>query len=382
MKITFVLPSAGMVRGGIETTVISLATILSDKHEVTLLSGGSHTPSPPELGSRVKTIRVPYLDRFGAMSGIASHVPGGLGPIQMESLTFFISSILLPAARAAVLKADVLSTHTKYDSMLFTPWAARHGVPSVFHIQGSRFGEVFRKLDRATRYVGVSESSRAELVAKHHLPITTSVPPGAPKQFLELTRDEQGFLLFVGRLMPAKGTSLVLRVFAQLMFLRPDLRLLVAGDGPSRGAMESESKALGIDQNLRFLGAVPHSQLARLYSGAIALLFPSVAEVYPLVPLEAMASGCPVISGRLPGVLECTGGHAVLVDEWNEKAWAIAATPVVQDSSLRTRLSKEGRAWAAAHTWERAAADFEKELALAADSRTVRWRTQQESGDV
>ncbi len=294
---------------------------------------------------------------------MASWVLGDLGPFQLESVSLFGSFTLSRAARAAISDADVLSTHTKYDSLFFTPWAARRGVPSVFHVQGSKFGELFQKFDRTTRYVAVSETSRAELVARYHLPVAATVTPGVPKDFLELVRDEKGFLLFVGRLQASKGTSLVLRILKRILRKHPVLRLVVAGDGP-----DAESKALRLDRNVTFLGSVPHAQLSRYYATATTLLFPSGSEVFPLVPLEAMSAGCPVIAGRLPGVVESTGGRAVLLDSWDEETWTDAVLRIVEDSSLRKRLSEEGRTWAATHTWDKMAEAYERELVQAVNS--------------
>jgi glycosyltransferase involved in cell wall biosynthesis len=109
-------------------------------------------------------------------------------------------------------------------------------------------------------------------------------------------------LLAVGRLVPVKGHAELLTGFATMAATRPDLRLVIAGDGPLHAELSTQAARLGISDKVRLAGAWP--RVGDLYGAADLLVFPSHWEGLGLVPLEALACGCPVASSRLPAVAE------------------------------------------------------------------------------
>jgi glycosyltransferase involved in cell wall biosynthesis len=104
-------------------------------------------------------------------------------------------------------------------------------------------------------------------------------------------------------------------------------------------------------------GRVSDDELVELYRGAVCLLFPSLWEGYGLPPLEAMATGCPVIATERPTVPEVVGDAGVLVDPTDVEAIAEALRAVAGDETLRAGLRARGLARAAELTWERTAAE-------------------------
>jgi teichuronic acid biosynthesis glycosyltransferase TuaC len=107
-------------------------------------------------------------------------------------------------------------------------------------------------------------------------------------------------LLAVGHLVPVKAQHLAVAALAQL----PDVQLLIAGNGPERGALEQLAAERGVAERVRFLGAVPQAQLRDYYGAADALVLPSEREGWANVLLEAMACGTPVIASRVWGTPE------------------------------------------------------------------------------
>ena len=101
------------------------------------------------------------------------------------------------------------------------------------------------------------------------------------------------YYLFVSELVKYKRADLAVEAFAEI-----DRPLLVVGDGPERSALESIAPP-----NVEFLGRVSDARLAELYQGARALVFPGV-EDFGIVPLEAMASGRPVIALQAGGACD------------------------------------------------------------------------------
>jgi glycosyltransferase involved in cell wall biosynthesis len=113
--------------------------------------------------------------------------------------------------------------------------------------------------------------------------------------------DDVRVLLFVGRLEQVKRVDLAV---ASLQYLRESLKrfhLIIAGDGTQRSTLEELVKVHGLG-NVTFLGHVQHIELPALYNMADVLLLPSEMEGIPMVILEALACGTPVVASKVGGV--------------------------------------------------------------------------------
>lgn len=105
-----------------------------------------------------------------------------------------------------------------------------------------------------------------------------------------------GFVvLYAGRLGPEKNVALLLRAFAQLRKSCPDVALCIAGRGPEDGRLRQLCVTLAIESQVRFLGFLDHAALARQYAACDVFVLPSLQEVQPLVAMEAMWFGRPII---------------------------------------------------------------------------------------
>jgi len=101
------------------------------------------------------------------------------------------------------------------------------------------------------------------------------------------------YVLSVGRLEATKRVDLVIRALAEAS---ATLRLVVAGEGPLRARLENVARDAGVGGRVTFAGGVNQEQLADLYSGALAVVFPPFDEDYGYVTLEAFLSRKPVIT--------------------------------------------------------------------------------------
>lgn len=153
-------------------------------------------------------------------------------------------------------------------------------------------------------------------------------------------------VLSVGNLIPLKGHHLVIEAVASL----PDTTLLIAGRGPELAALNALCRKLGVAQRVRFLGQVPHAQLAEFYSAADVLVLASEREGWPNVLLEAMACGTAVIASRVWGIPEVVTGPAAgsLVDERTGPSFAAAIARLLADPPSRTTT----RAYAERFSWD------------------------------
>ncbi|MBW4630542.1 MAG: glycosyltransferase [Iphinoe sp. HA4291-MV1] len=122
--------------------------------------------------------------------------------------------------------------------------------------------------------------------------------------------DEQTrFILFAGRLHPQKDPILLLRAFAALN--EPNIHLLIAGDGELAVEVRAEIARLGLLNRVKLLGAVTQGELAQLHRVSNVFVLSSAYEGLPLVVLEALASGTPVVTtqcGETPKLLTADSG--------------------------------------------------------------------------
>jgi glycosyltransferase involved in cell wall biosynthesis len=169
---------------------------------------------------------------------------------------------------------------------------------------------------------------------------------------------ERPYLLCVGTAEPGKRAVEVLRALALLKDEGLDTGLVLAGnEGRLSMALGREAERLGIEDRVVFAGYVADTDLAALYTGAVALVFPSLYEGFGLPPLEAMACGAPVIASHRPAMAEVLDGGAIFVPQRDPAAICREARRLIESESWRTEWAQRGRECAARYSWERAAAE-------------------------
>ena len=170
------------------------------------------------------------------------------------------------------------------------------------------------------------------------------------------------YLLSLATLEPRKNIAHLIRSFGQLVDggdLPSDVRLVLVG---TKGwkfdeIMAEASKTPALASRLIFTGFVQDEDLASLYGGATAFLYPSLYEGFGLPPLEAMQCGLPVITSDIPSIAEVVGEAAIRVSPTDTDALCQAIITVVNSSSIRADLSVKGLKQAALFSWERFIAD-------------------------
>jgi glycosyltransferase involved in cell wall biosynthesis len=202
----------------------------------------------------------------------------------------------------------------------------------------------------ADRNVVLGEVWRRWLVEKLDVPAhsITIVRNGVPATTLaRLPRSQTSpfRLLFLGNLLERKGVSDLLHALALPSVQSRKVLLTMAGGGPV-DAYRTKAESLGIADRVIFTGWVDQEEARRLLIGADALVLPAYDEGLPLVILEAMASGVPVICtpvGAIPEVFE-DGKTALFVPPGNREELAAAIARLSQDEALRHLLASEGTA--------------------------------------
>ncbi|HYU35837.1 MAG TPA: glycosyltransferase family 4 protein [Thermoanaerobaculia bacterium] len=163
----------------------------------------------------------------------------------------------------------------------------------------------------------------------------------AVEPVVEEAAEEEGYFLFVGRLRIRKGVEVLLEALRKL----PEARLLVAGDGEHRAALERRVAELSLGPAVRFLGRCDAACVRSLLRGARALVVPSIYEGMPLVVLEAMEAGVPVIASAVSGIPEVVedGKTGWLVPPEAPEALADALAAALADPPEAARRGAAGR---------------------------------------
>jgi len=134
-------------------------------------------------------------------------------------------------------------------------------------------------------------------------------------------------ILCLGRLAPEKGFDLALKAFASIVNCFPRVRLIIAGEGPSRTSLENQVTDLGLAHSVEFIGWVPPDGIPALLNGATMVVMPSHREGLPSVALEAALMARPVVATRVGGlpeiVLDQKTGLLVAQDDHEALAQAI-----------------------------------------------------------
>lgn len=237
-----------------------------------------------------------------------------------------------------------------------------------------------RGLLRARKVIAVSAATKRDLlklvpVSKENVRLVYNAPD--PRFFssgqsdqserdriLERYQIRRPFLLYAGTIRPQRNIPRLVEAFAVIRAemeshpLYRDLRLIIIGDEISRyPAVRRAVMQSRVEQSVRFLGFVPFETLRIFYEMASAFVFPSLYEGFGLPPLEAMASGTPVIASGISALPEAVGDAAMLVNPENVFDIARGIREVLLDEPLRARLVQRGHQHASRFSWTKTAAE-------------------------
>lgn len=152
-------------------------------------------------------------------------------------------------------------------------------------------------------------------------------------------------VLFVGRLEPVKGVPLLVEAIAVVSRTKPEVELDIVGDGSDRAGLEAQAERLGIAARVRVLGFRSQSEVRDLLRRADVFALPSFAEGVPMVLMEAMAAGVPVVATRIAGVPELVedGVAGFLVAPGDVSTLAEKIALLLEDAEMRNRFGAAGR---------------------------------------
>jgi len=158
--------------------------------------------------------------------------------------------------------------------------------------------------------------------------------------------------------------DLILRAAARLGERGASFRLLVAGRGDRRDALERLARELELGDRVRFLGFVSESRKLALLREAWVHLLTSSKEGWGITNLEAAACGTPTVASDSPGLRDSVrdGETGFLVPHGNVDALAARIRELLDDDALRRRMGRDARTFAEGYSWEASADRMERFL--------------------
>lgn len=237
--------------------------------------------------------------------------------------------------KAAIRQADIIATVSEYSKQQIIEY---FGVsPSRLRIISEAARPAFRVLEK--------DEAMSRALERHHV---------APNE---------KFLLYVGGISPHKNLSTLISAFESVNKTRSNDRVKLVLVGDYKGdsffsaypALKEQIGRLGLDDQITFTGYVPDEDLAFLYNGASALVFPSLEEGFGLPAVEAMACGTPVAASNCGSLPEVIGSAGRFFDPRDPVDIANVLARILDDDELRASMKKAGLSRSKEFLWKKAA---------------------------
>lgn len=233
------------------------------------------------------------------------------------------------------------------------------------------YGQIDPASRSAAHIIAVSQSTKRDITRLLGVPedkvsviyeaANSTAQPMDKERARARVREKYGingdFILFVSTIEPRKNLPTLLAAYSKLRDqYKSEARLVVAGHkGWLTEEVDQAMAKYTLAGQVCFLGAVPTQELAYLYNAARVFALPSFYEGFGLPPLEAMASGTPVIVSNVSSLPEVVGDAGILLDPNDVDGWTVALHRVLAEKELRAEMSIKGLKRAEHFSWDRAA---------------------------
>jgi glycosyltransferase involved in cell wall biosynthesis len=342
------------------------------------------------------TIGVLTAATLAEVDGVPHHRLLPVGPLPMLADAHLRADVAATDALVHRLRPRVLHAHSKHlNAQVALAVGRRHGLPVVYEVRGfleetwrSRGGDAESDQYRLNRdaetwcmrqadaVVTLSESMRADLLGRglasgrvHVVPnavddayLVEPAEPGPVRARLGVPPDAL-VVAVISTLNDYEGVDVLIDAVAQLQNTATPAHLLVVGDGPARHALASRADDAGLSGQATFTGRLPRDLAKDCHLAADVFCVPRLDTpvtrlVPPLKPLEAMASGRPVVASDLPPLREVVneGVTGWLAPPGDPTALAATLSRLLADEAARHRTGRAAREWVLGHrTWAQAA---------------------------
>ncbi|UCD15410.1 MAG: glycosyltransferase [Candidatus Omnitrophota bacterium] len=168
-------------------------------------------------------------------------------------------------------------------------------------------------------------------------------------------------ILFVGRLIPVKGVRYLIEAIKILKQKNLNTKLILIGDGKDRLKLAKLVEKLGLNIDITFLGKINNEDIPKYMVNADVFILPSLSEGFPMVILEAFASGLPIIATKVGGISEIIkeGVNGFLVKPRDPEAIAERVIYLLQDDHLKNKIIQENIRESNLYSWNKVTQELE-----------------------
>ena len=254
------------------------------------------------------------------------------------------------------------------------------GIPYVVYCHGSdvylpwKFKKIISAMifNEAGAVIALTDDMKNELkknCKKDIIVIPNGIDPekfeGFPKQIIRdkfKIQFKEKIIVFVGGLRPVKGVKYLIEAFSIINQKNSDVKLFLVGDGLERRKLEDAVKKADLEKKVNFIGQVENNEIPKYMSISDIFVLPSLSEGLPVVILEAMACGLPIVATKAGGMPEVVkdGENGFLVEPKKPEQIAEKVLLLLRDDELREKISNNNREKAKKYSWINAVDKIEK----------------------
>lgn len=324
--------------GSVEICILAIAKQLAKQHTVTVISRSAAGLPGHSVTGGVHIVRVRSGSSRVYLASVLRHVQGkSYDVIQVDNRPHYMAAIkrAVPLTKVTLFlhsltfvpHTELIASSMKHaDLIIANSSSLKHELSSRFPAQAHKIRTVELGVD-VGRFHPPTETERASAKRRY----------GIGSQFT---------VLFVGRVIPRKGLSVLLKAL-QLAGRQIPVRLVVAGRGSGSYMRQLRAQAAKLGVSVVWAGKVGHKDIHRMYRMADCFVCPSQKhEAFGLVNVEAMASGLPVIASRNGGIPEIVqhGHSGFLADAYHRpESFAEYLVRLGRNSQLRRSMGEAGR---------------------------------------
>lgn len=304
-------------------------------------------------GAQNKTVNGIHYTRVGLNSSyVLSRISFTLG------IPFYINRI----------QSDIIVNDISYFAPCYANlYTKRPSVHIVHHLMGKHAFKLYSVLgmlpfaaeriflNTMDHIVTPSQAIRDKIRIRYPQKNVVDIPNGVSNKLSDLISEEEGFILYLGRIdIYMKGLDILLKAFANLKHRNVVLKIAGHGKKGDEKRIQQLIRALKIEDRVLLLGKLGEKDKFELLRTCLFLVMPSRFEGWGMVAVEANAAGKPVLGTRIKGLSEAVadGKTALLVEPENREQLIQAMDCLIDDTAMRAELGKAGRIRAKQYTWE------------------------------
>lgn len=331
--------------GGAEVSIYNTARLLAKKYEVHVITREQEAVGNNSMkdGFHVHTVKC----------------------ICGPSILRYWSTERALAKKALEIRPDLIYSEALYSAGMAGVMAGKKlGIPIITRLAGEIYwtgGFLQRRLVRrilrgSTLVIALTEHMKREVLGYYPKARVEVIGEGVDCEFFRSSGRAslpKNSILYIGRFVEMKGVEYLVRAFGIVKKEIADARLFLGGYGPEEEKLKRLAKKLGL-RDLEFLGPLDRGEMARHLKACAVFALPSTSEGFPLTIVEAMSSGCPIVSTNVRGLPEIVkdGRNGLLVNPRDERGLAEKIIRLLKNPKMRKEISRNNIRDARKYSWE------------------------------